>query len=78
MGIIQGPDKKYPKMVAGLAIPFTLKKDGQMENNSLKHMAAEAFVQAVESGDPETVWNAFHDMFQLCEMEPHGEYGSGE
>lgn len=77
MPIIQGPDKKNPNRVAGLAIPFSVDKEGHMENNSLKTMAAEAFIQAVESGDPEAVWSAFHDMFQLCEMEPHGEYEAG-
>jgi len=48
-----------------------------MENTSLKTMAAEAFIRAVESGDADAVWSAFHDMFQLCEMEPHGEYEAG-
>lgn len=34
---------------------------------------AQALIDAVQSGDAKSVADAFQDMFQLCENEPHSE-----
>lgn len=74
MPIQLGPDAAKPKNVGAVIRAFSVKGNGSMKENSLQVMAAEAFLSAVDSGDAQAVYDAFFDMFQLCEMQPHSEY----